>query len=148
MCMDLHMDQACCAKHLESGARETSPTYSLRDSGRRPLSRSSTLGSPSPSLLFATSRTQPRLPRQVRCWLETTPSPAGSLQRSPAASPKASLCFLPASSVSARMGGLPQTALRQSTTCAPLSRRLHPPSRHLQSSPSRLPARSSDLPLE
>ena len=77
------MDQACCAKHLESGARETSPTYSLRDSGRRPLSRSSTLGSPSPSLLFATSRTQPRLPRQVRCWLETTPSQlvlSGALQ--------------------------------------------------------------------
>src|ERR1700732_2318230 len=85
-------------------------------------------------LLPPTPRAQPRLPRQVRRRSRKKPFPTYSLRSAPAPPSASSLRLLFAHPVSARLGGLPQTALRWSTACLTLPGRLHPPCRHFQSS--------------
>ena len=66
------------------------------------------------------------LKTRVSC--RCTPVPRTSLT----ACGTARLCLLAATTVSSPLGRLLQTAFRRARTCAALSRRIHPPRRHLQ----------------
>src|ERR1700683_321031 len=111
-----------------------SPACSLRGSSRWSLTRSSTLGSPALRVLPSGESAQPRVSRQVHCRSETrfqAKQTEVSWQCEVAGRQESVRCFSKAS-VSSRLGGLRQTAIRRTSARPPLSGPLHASGRYFQ----------------
>src|SRR5260370_10929104 len=121
----------------------------LRDPRRWTVARSNPLGAIPLSLLSPHRCAASCLSRQVRGWsqvrLPTQPAPL--LWRPGPLGSAENLCFLVASTVQKRLGGLLQTTLRRPRVCAPASGPVHPSRHQLQPSTDLIRRRPSDLSL-
>src|SRR6266478_1505421 len=136
------------AAYLESEAPASS-SCPLRCSRRRTLARSHPLDSISPALLSPHSRAPAGVSRQVRRRSQVGLStwPTAPFRGFGAARATQILRRLAATAVSQKLGGLLQATLRRPRVCAPVSRSLHSPCRHLQPSTGLVGRRPSHLSL-
>src|SRR5216684_3296705 len=136
------------AAYLEPKAPASSPCP-LCCPRRRTLARSHPLDSIPSSLLSSHPSTPTCVSRQIRgrSQVRLSARPASSCRRSGSACATQNLRSLAATAVPKRLDRLLQTALRGPRICAPVSRPLHPPRRHLQPSTGIVGRRPSHLSL-
>src|SRR5579863_577572 len=127
-----------------------SPSHPLCRTRRRIVRRSQSVDFVAIPLLPTGQGAQPRIPRQVRRWFEASlPSQETGFSRSlPTAIERKSVRPVSAHPVSPGLGGLLQTTLWRSETCAAVSGSLYPSSSDLQSPDQRHDRYARDIPME